>query len=75
MTAVFCRNAADRKAETWTEQLAPFDRLEFAVYDAAKKLSENGCNAHVVFWFASHRPIRCSRRYQSSPHAIWIRPR
>jgi hypothetical protein len=49
MTAVFCRNAADRKAETWTEQLAPFDRLEFAVYDAAKKLSENGCNAHVGF--------------------------
>ena len=23
-----------------------------------KKTSENGCNAHVVFWVASHRPIR-----------------
>jgi hypothetical protein len=22
-----------------------------------KKISENSCNAHVVFWFASHRPI------------------
>jgi prepilin-type N-terminal cleavage/methylation domain-containing protein len=22
-----------------------------------KKLSEKGCNAHVVFWVASHRPI------------------
>jgi hypothetical protein len=36
MTAVFCRNTADRKAETWEKQLAPFDRLEFAVSDAAK---------------------------------------
>jgi hypothetical protein len=36
MTAVFCENAADRKAETWEKQLAPFDRLEFAVSDAAK---------------------------------------
>jgi hypothetical protein len=35
MTAAFCRNAADRKAETWVEQMAPFDRLEFAVSDAA----------------------------------------
>jgi hypothetical protein len=35
MTAVFCENAADRKAETWAEQLTPFHRLEFAVSDAA----------------------------------------
>jgi hypothetical protein len=33
---VFCENAADRKAETWEKQLAPFDRLEFAVSDAAR---------------------------------------
>jgi hypothetical protein len=36
MTAVFCENSADRKAQTWEKQLAPFDRLEFAVSDAAK---------------------------------------
>jgi hypothetical protein len=35
MTAVFCTNTADRKAETWEKSLAPFDRLEFAVSDAA----------------------------------------
>ena len=29
MTAVFCHNAADRKAETWEARLAPFARLEF----------------------------------------------
>ena len=39
MTAVFCHNAADRKAETWEEHLAPFDRLEFAVSDAAKGIA------------------------------------
>ncbi len=39
MTAVFCRNAADRTAETWGEQLAPFSRLEFAVSDAAKGIA------------------------------------
>ena len=36
MTAVFCANTADRTAETWENQLAPFDRLEFAISDAAK---------------------------------------
>jgi hypothetical protein len=36
MTAVFCRNAPDRKAETWGEQLTPLSRLEFAVSDAAR---------------------------------------
>jgi hypothetical protein len=36
MTAVFCENTADRTAPTWEKQLAPFDRLEFAVSDAAK---------------------------------------
>jgi hypothetical protein len=40
MTAVFCRNAADRKAETWEEHLAPFDRLEFAVSDGAKGIAK-----------------------------------
>ena len=40
MTAVFCHNAADRKAETWAKQLAPFDRLEFAVSDAAKGIAK-----------------------------------
>jgi hypothetical protein len=35
MTAVFCDNAADRNAQTWEKQLAPFDRLEFAISDAA----------------------------------------
>ena len=34
MTAVLCVNAADRAAETWRRQLAPFDRLEFAISDA-----------------------------------------
>jgi hypothetical protein len=36
MTAVFCKNAADRKATTWAKQLEPFDRLEFVISDAAK---------------------------------------
>jgi len=40
MTAVFCQNAADRKAETWEKQLAPFDRLEFAISDAAKGIAK-----------------------------------
>ena len=39
MTAVFCRNTADRKAATWEGQLAPFTRLEFAVSDAAKGIA------------------------------------
>ena len=29
MTAVFCHNAGDRKAETWRQQLLPFEHLEF----------------------------------------------
>jgi hypothetical protein len=40
MTAVICRNAADRKAETWKQQLDPFSRLEFAVSDAAKGIAK-----------------------------------
>jgi hypothetical protein len=40
MTAVFCANAADRKADTWAEQLERFDRLEFAVSDAAKGITK-----------------------------------
>ena len=39
MTAVFCKNTADRKAETWKKELAPFPRLEFAVSDAAKGIA------------------------------------
>ncbi len=39
MTAVFCRNTADRKAATWEKELAPFSRLEFAVSDAAKGIA------------------------------------
>jgi hypothetical protein len=40
MTAVFCENSADRKAETWEGQLAPFNRLEFAISDAAKGIAK-----------------------------------
>jgi hypothetical protein len=36
MTAVFCRNAKDRSADTWRKHLEPFSRLRFAVSDAAK---------------------------------------
>jgi len=39
MTAVVCRNAADRTAETWKKQLEPFSSLEFAVSDAAKGIA------------------------------------
>ena len=39
MTAVFCHNAADRKAETWSQQLLPFEHLEFVVSDAAKGIA------------------------------------
>lgn len=39
MTAVFCENTADRKAETWKARLDPFSRLEFAVSDAAKGIA------------------------------------
>ena len=40
MTAVFCENAADRSAPTWEKQLASFDRLEFAISDAALGISK-----------------------------------
>ena len=40
MTAVFCRNAADRKGETWKGQLVPFSALEFAVSDGAKGIAK-----------------------------------
>jgi hypothetical protein len=36
MTAVFCRNAKDRSADTWKKHLEPFSCLEFAISDAAK---------------------------------------
>jgi hypothetical protein len=39
MTAVFCHNASDRKAETWRQQLLPFEDLEFVVSDAAKGIA------------------------------------
>jgi hypothetical protein len=35
MTAVFCHKANDRKAATWRQQLAPFQKLQFAISDAA----------------------------------------
>lgn len=40
MTAVFCENAADRKADTWVEQLGRFDRLEFAISDGARGIAK-----------------------------------
>jgi hypothetical protein len=40
MTAVFCEKAADRSAQTWEKQLASFDRLEFAISDAALGISK-----------------------------------
>jgi hypothetical protein len=39
MTAVFCHNASNRKAETWQQQLVPFEHLDFAVSDAAKGIA------------------------------------
>jgi hypothetical protein len=39
MTAVFCKGAPDRKAETWGRQLRPFGHLEFAVSDAASGIA------------------------------------
>jgi hypothetical protein len=40
LTAVFCRNAADRTAETWKGQSEPFSSLEFVVSDAAKGIAK-----------------------------------
>ena len=40
MTAVFCRNAADRKGETWEAELEPFPALQFAVSDAATGIAK-----------------------------------
>jgi hypothetical protein len=40
MTAVFCENTANRNAQTWEKQLAPFDRLEFAISDGAKGIAK-----------------------------------
>jgi hypothetical protein len=39
MTAVFCHNASDRKADTWQQQLGPFKNLEFAISDGAKGIA------------------------------------
>jgi hypothetical protein len=39
MTAVVSANAPDRSAETWSQHLAPWTRLEFAVSDAAKGIT------------------------------------
>ena len=39
MTAVFCQNANDRKAETWQQQLTPFENLELVISDAAKGIA------------------------------------
>jgi hypothetical protein len=59
--ALLREGVVDRKAESYrdhearplAEHLAEFRRAQ-----EAKKLSENGCNAHVTFYVASHRPIR-----------------
>lgn len=40
MTAVSCPNAADRKADRWAQQLAPFPAPQFAVSDAAKGIAK-----------------------------------
>jgi hypothetical protein len=40
MTAVFRQNAADRNAQTWENQLAPFDSLEFVISDGAKGIAK-----------------------------------
>jgi hypothetical protein len=40
MAAVSCENTADRKAETWENHLAAFDRVEFIVSDAAKGIAK-----------------------------------
>jgi hypothetical protein len=40
LTAVFCRRATDRTAETWRKHLEPFAALEFAVSDAAKGITK-----------------------------------
>jgi hypothetical protein len=39
MTAVFCHNASDRKAETWRQQLVPFEYLDLAISDGAKGIA------------------------------------
>jgi hypothetical protein len=39
LTAVFCHNAVDRKAETWANQLESFEHLEFVISDAAKGIA------------------------------------
>src|SRR3954454_8949550 len=38
----------------WSPDYSPIEEM----FSKVKKLSENRCNVHVVFWFASHRPIR-----------------
>ena len=39
MTAVFCHNASNRKADTWQQQLVPFEHLDFAISDGAKGIA------------------------------------
>jgi hypothetical protein len=39
MTAVSCHNVSDRKAGTWQQELAPFEKLQFAVSDAGKGIA------------------------------------
>ena len=58
MTAVFCRNTADRKGETWKKQLEPFSVLEFAVSDAAKGIAK------------AVAEVAQSRRADPSAHAL-----
>ena len=91
MTAVFCRNAADRKAATWEGQLAPFTRLEFAVSDGAKGIAAAvasraearrrrpiGPGRWSTGWTSSTRPARRSGSWPltgGAPRRPGSRPR
>ncbi len=72
MTAVFCDNAADRKAETWVEQLAPFDRLEFAISDAAKGIWEKAEAADLAVARSRQQGID-ARGVARSAQVAWSR--
>lgn len=39
MTALFCRNATDRSAATWRQQLEPWHRADFLLADGAKGIA------------------------------------
>ncbi len=66
MTAVFCRNTADRKAPTWERQLVPFTHLEFAVSDAAKGIAAAVAQVVPRPGATTPRPRRWSTGWTSS---------